>query len=415
VSTTVDVGRTAEAFLTDLEPVIEEIRAGAAERDRARTLPVAEIVRLREIGFWSLTVPVEHGGLGLGPDALIGAVMRIATADGSLGQIPQNHFMAVERFRLATAGAQREHWLRTVGDGAVFGNATAEPGEPAPNARSTEVRCEASGWRLTGRKVYSTGSLLADFVTVTGRSEDGGVRNVLVRPSDPGVILHDDWTGLGQRTTASGTSEFHDVAVDDIAVLAESRDPVAIYRVSALGQLLHAAIDAGIAQGATREAVVLAGRTHGGRGTGASSFADDTLGVALLGELHVTTLAARSLVESAAAHLAELTDDSPLERVIDCFYEVAAAKVQSGRAALEVTMGLFDVGGASSTRPDLGLDRFWRDARTHTLHDAARQKPHSIGRWLIAGDVADPWSIGHPMRHIDELRSPGTEADRRRP
>jgi alkylation response protein AidB-like acyl-CoA dehydrogenase len=415
VSATVDGRRTAPAFFADLEPVIEEIRGGAIERDRARTLPVAEIMRLREIGFWSLTVPVEYGGLGLGPDALVRAVMAIAAADGSLGQIPQNHFMAAERFRLVTAGAQREHWLRTVGDGAVFGNATAEPGELAPKARSTTVRCETSGWRLTGRKVYSTGSLLADYVTVTARSEDGAVRNVLIRPSDLGVILHDDWEGLGQRTTASGTSEFHEVAIDDIAMLAENRDPVATYRVSALGQLLHAAIDAGIAQGAAREAVTLAGRVHGGRGTGARQFADDTLGVALLGELHVTALAARSLVESAATHLAELSADSPLERVIDGFYEVAAAKLQSSRAALEVTTGLFDVGGASSTRPDLGLDRFWRDARTHTLHDAARQKPHSIGRWLIAGDVADPWSIGHPMRHIDELRPHGTEADRRRP
>ena len=86
------------------------------------------------------------------------------------------------------------------------------------------------------------------------------------------------------------------------------------------------------------------------------------------------------------------------------FYEVAAAKLTSTRAALAVTSALFEVGGTSSTRPGTGLDRYWRDARTHTLHDAARWKPHSVGRWLVARDVADPWSIGHPLRHDRRAR-----------
>lgn len=395
----------ASDLLDDLAPVVEEIRAGARQRDLTRSYAVREVERLRAVGFWALTTPAAYGGLGLGAETLVRAIMAIAAADGSLGQIPQNHFMTVERVRLGADGEQRDHWLTALGRGAVFGNATAEPGELAPGERTTTVEPIAGGWRVQGRKVYSTGSLLADYIAVAATSPEDESWTVLVPAKHPGVTIHDDWQGLGQRTTGSGTSEFRGVVVDDLAVLRGDVPTTVTYRVSALGQLVHAAIDAGIAEGALREALTLAGRVHGGRGTGAKAFADDALGVALVGELHIETLSARRLVESAARRLEALDDASALDEVVDVFYEVAAAKTQSTRAALDVTARLFDVGGASSTRPELGLDRYWRDARTHTLHDAVRQKPHSIGRWLLAGDVADPWSIGHPMRPITDLRT----------
>lgn len=405
---------SAQDFLDDLATVVEEVRAGAAHRDATRTYAVAEIERLRSIRFWSVSVPQEYGGLGLGPDVVVQAVLALASADGSLGQIPQNHFMTAEQIRLGTSGEQRAHWLTELGNGAVLGNATAEPGELPPGERATTLARTGGRWVLDGRKVYSTGALLADHVAVAAGTADGPSVNVLVRPTDPGVDVQDDWHGLGQRTTASGSSRFTGVLVEEVAVLPPVTDPVAAYRVSALGQLLHAAIDAGIAEGAFAEAVRLGHVAHGGRGSGARRFGEDTLGVALLGDLRVTTLAARRLVEATAARLAALGASSPLEEVIEVFYEVAAAKLVATRAAITVTNSLFDVGGAASTRPDLGHDRYWRDARTHTLHDAARWKPHSIGRWILAREVADPWSIGHPLRPLDELTHPAP-TDRNEP
>ncbi|MFT4010322.1 MAG: acyl-CoA dehydrogenase family protein [Nocardioidaceae bacterium] len=394
---------SAQDFLDDLSAVVEEVRAGAAERDRTRSYAFAAIRNLRDLGFFAITVPTEYGGLGLGPDVAVRAVLELAAADGSLGQIPQNHFMTLEQIRLTTTGEQRAYWLETVGRGSFFGNATAEPGELHPGERATTLTRHGERLRLDGRKVYSTGALLADHIAVSVKDDTGRPTSVLVSLSHPGVTVHDDWQGLGQRTTASGTSVFEGVLVDTLAVLPAIDDPVAAYRISALGQLLHAAIDAGLAEGAFAEATRLAHVSHGGRGSGAKRFEDDTLGVALFGELSVSVLAARRLVEATATRLGSLTERSTLEEVLDVFYEVAAAKLTSTRAALSVTSGLFDVGGAASTRPDLGHDRYWRDARTHTLHDAARWKPHSIGRWLLAREVADPWSIGHPLRSLADL------------
>jgi alkylation response protein AidB-like acyl-CoA dehydrogenase len=408
------VSETGEArdFLRELDRVVADVEAGAAHRDGAREYARIEIEQLRDTRFWSSTVPREFGGLGLGAEVVIQAVLALAAADGSLGQIPQNHLMTVERIRLATTDRQREHWLRRVGAGAVLGNANAEPSEPHPGEHGTRVSRGLEGLRLTGRKVCATGSLLADHIAVAARDDDGTPRTVLVDAAAPGVVVHDDWHGLGQRTTASGTAEFHDVAVDDLALLPLLDDPVATYRVSSLGQLIHAAIDTGIALGALDRAVELAARVHAGRGSGVREFGDDVLGVAQLGELRISALGARRLVESAAARLAGLDPDSRLDAVVDVFYEVAAAKVVSTRAALAVTTQLFDIGGTSSTYPALGLDRYWRDARTHTLHDAVRWKPYAIGHWILTGDVADPWSIGHPFVPSTQLRNIIRPADK---
>lgn len=393
----------AQRFIDALSTLAVKIAASADKRDRERIYPRDFIDQLRAIGFWRLNVPLAYGGLGFDHEVLIQAMAILARADGSLSQIPQNHFNSVERLRLAGSEAQRDHYLSQIGAGHFFGNATAEPGERYPGEATTTLKPEADGWILNGRKVYSTGALLADHISVQCRDEEGRTYSAIVEPGAPGLVITDDWDGLWQRTTASGSSSFSNTPVAAVGAIRQPRDPHLAYRISAQSQLLHAAIDVGLAEGALEQAVGLARQAHGGRGSGAGAFADDVLGVAQLGELVVQAGSARRLTESAARRLASLAHDSSLEEVIDVFYEVAQAKVLSTRVALEVTGALFDIGGASSARQGKGLDRYWRDARTHTLHDAVRWKPHAIGLWLINRTVADPWSVGHPYRTFDEL------------
>lgn len=399
----------AAHFHSALTDTAASIAAGAADRDRERRYPTAEYDALRDIGFWSLSVPVEYGGLGLGYTALMDAVTEVATADGSLGQIPQNHFNTVERIHRQGTPAQRAELLSRVATGAVLGNASAEPRERPPGEAATRLSADGGGYRLTGRKVYSTGALLADLIAVQARDDAGQQVLALVERHAPGVQIVDDWSGFGQRTTASGTAILVDVAVSPLHVLRAPADPRVRYRVSAQSQLLHCAIDAGIAQGALRAAIRLAREVHGGRGSNAIDFADDVLGVSRLGELWIAVETAHALVRQSAQGLDDLAyhaddaDQAALSDVLDVFHLVMAAKSASTKAALTVTSALIDIGGASSTRREHGLDRFWRDARTHTVHDALRWKPYSIGRRLIGDDVADPWSMGHPYTSFDEL------------
>lgn len=395
---------SAEQFLDDLAGTAAVIAGSAAERDAERRYPTAEYDALRDVGFWRLTVPREYGGLGFGYETLMSAVITVAAADGSLGQLPQNHFNTLERIALAGSGELRARVFGRVADGAVLGNATAEPRERPPGENTTTLRRNGAADCLTGRKVYATGALLGDIIAVQARDdEDGELVTALVDRYAHGVTIVDDWSGFGQRTTASGTAVFDGVEVDEIDVLRFGSDPRPRYRASAQSQLLHCAIDTGIAQGAFEAAVRLAHQVHGGRGSGAVEFTDDVLGVSRLGELWITVEGARAIVTHAAQALDALTDTDPLDKVLDAFYRVAAAKSISTEAALTVTAALIDIGGASSTRTELRLDRFWRDARTHTVHDAVRWKPYSIGRRLLTGDVADAWSIAHPFTPVDDL------------
>ncbi|ACY96959.1 MULTISPECIES: acyl-CoA dehydrogenase family protein [Thermomonospora] len=393
----------ADAFWERLGPVLDAIAEGAHDRDRRRRYATEHLAELGRIGFWALTVPREYGGLGLGPDAVAEAIMRLAAVDGSLGQIPQNHFNTVDRVVLTGTEEQRRRHLPLLVRGGFYGNAAAEPGDRRPGEAATTLTRTADGWSLSGRKVYATGALLADVVAVLARTPAGEQVTVLVPRDAEGVTINDDWDGFGQRTTASGSAVFQDVRVADLDVLPWPDDPRLAYRISAHAQLMHAAIDAGIAEGAAGEAVALARRVHGARGSGAARFTEDALGMAELGELHLAATTARRMVEAAAVELTGLTDTSPLPKVPAAFYAVMQAKIVSTRAALQVAQGLFDVGGAGSTRAGLGLDRYWRDARTHTLHDAVRWKPHSLGKWLAEGLVADPWSLGAPLRRLTDL------------
>ncbi|MFF7709047.1 acyl-CoA dehydrogenase family protein [Pseudomonas sp. NPDC007930] len=392
-------------FLAALAALAREIAEGAAARDQYREYPLQAIEALRALGFWRLNVPVQYGGLGFDHRVLVQALAIVAGADGSLGQIPQNHFNAVERLRLAGTAEQRAYYLGRVGAGDFFGNATAEPGERHPGQAQTQLRREGEQWYLDGAKVYSTGALLAEHISVHALDEQGTVVSVIVDRQHPGVQVIDDWDGLGQRTTASGSARFEAVPVQARAIVRVPAAPRLHYRIAAQSQLLHAAIDVGLAEAALQQALLLGRQVHGGRGSGAAAFVDDALGVSQLGELHLQARAARRLVEAAAAQLAELDETSELHAVLEAYYEVAQAKVLSTRAVLQVSNTLYDIGGTRSARQGNGLDRYWRDARTHTLHDAVRWKPHAIGRWILDQAVADPWSVAHPYRPLAALRA----------
>lgn len=69
---------------------------------------------------------------------------------------------------------------------------------------------------------------------------------------------------------------------------------------------------------------------------------------------------------------------------------VASAKVVTTDTGLRVTAGVFEVTGSRATSSKVGLDRFWRDLRTHTLHDPVAYKNRELGRYLLLDEVPEP-------------------------
>ncbi|MEU8394850.1 acyl-CoA dehydrogenase family protein [Nonomuraea sp. NPDC048892] len=171
-------------------------------------------------------------------------------------------------------------------------------------------------------------------------------------------------------------------------VMPVRRDDLSTFR--SFGLLIHAAIDTGIAEGALTEAdAFLRGYTKGGwPGALPEKVVEDPVVVQRFGELAVLTRAARALLESAgeAVDRARAAAPEEFEELAgEAAVAMAAARAQADRAANRVTSEWFELAGASAARGPLGLDRHWRNARTHTVHDPRRAKVHDVGNYHLNG------------------------------
>ncbi|BCK56736.1 acyl-CoA dehydrogenase family protein [Nocardia wallacei] len=399
-----------------------DFATGAARRDRDRELPHREIDRLAASGLLAVTVPADLGGADLPPSAVAEVVRILATADPNIAQIPHSHFVYVNLLRLAGSEAQRRRYLGQVLGGGRIANAQSERTSATVAEIGTTVRRDGGRFRIDGVKYYCTGSLFADVLAVLTRLDDPDERSGLtpgeyvayLPVESPGVRIVDDWNGIGQRTTGSGTVSFDGVLVDREQLVARSAAVRAPTGYGAFAQLLHAAIDAGIARGALTAATQFA-RT-GSRPwfeANVERAIDDPLLIQRFGELSVAVTTAEATLTAAAAAVDAAVgggggargsaaggtgtaaggpfggEDDAVDPVVAASLAVAAAKIVADRAANEVSAALFEVCGTRSAAADLNLHHFWRNARTHTLHDPVRWKYHHLGRALLH-DTAPP-------------------------
>lgn len=371
-----------------------EFDAEASARDAERRLPHDQVRALKESGLLALTVPVDHGGIAAPATVLAEVFRRIAHADPSLAQIPHSHFVFLEALRLQGTHTQKSYFYDRVRSGDLLANAQSERGPHTVDVDTTTLVQRASGdYVLSGRKFYSTGALFADWVLVRASLTDGievptaqtPKAIAFVAREAEGLSVVDDWDGMGQRTTASGT-----VTLDDVAVPVEHVVPFSpifsgpsVY--GARAQLLHSAIDVGIATGALAAGVRQAQRARPHFEAGVAAAVEDPTLVTVAGELAVAVRGAQALLADAARAVdvaeQDLTDESAAEASI----AVAAAKVAAVRASLEASNVLFELGGTRSASASGNLSRYWRDARTHTLHDPTRWKLQHIGRYTLTG------------------------------
>ena len=366
----------------------------AALRDCERRLPWAELERFSASGLCGITVPKAFGGAGVSVGALAEVIAIIAAADGSLGQIPQNHFYALEVLRVGGTAAQQRFFHDRALAGERFGNALAEIGHK-DFKRRTRITPEGEGFRLDGKKFYCTGALYAHWIPTLVVAQEAGreVTYIAFVPRNaPGVSIEDDWDGFGQRVTGSGSVTFEHVRVERewvVPFLASFESPTAI---GPFAQILHAAIDLGIGRGALAATLPFV-RDHARPWVDANvaQASDDPLTIHHVGDVAVRLRAAEALLRRAG-RMVDAAQRAPDERsVAAASVAVAAARALTTTASLLAGSRLFELGGTASTLDGLGLDRFWRNARTHTLHDPVRWKYHAVGNYYLNGKL--------PARH----------------
>lgn len=366
------------------EDIAQQLRQDSILRDRERQLPHAELALFSRSGLWGITVPKAYGGAGVSNVTLAKVIRRIAQADASLGQIPQNHFYALEVLRVNGSPEQQQRLYAEVLAGQRFGNALAELGTKTAHDRTTALSREGEHWRINGRKFYATGALYAQRIPTSVVDEQGEQHLAFVPANSPGLNVIDDWSGFGQRTTGSGSVVFDNVqvAADDIVPFQSAFERPT--PVGPLAQILHAAIDTGIARAAYEDALqFVRTRTRPWIDSGIEKATDDPLSLKAFGHLAIRLHAAEALLERAGEYLDRAQAETNADTVAAASIAVAEARAISTEISLAAGSTLFELAGSQATLAEHGLDRHWRNARTHTLHDPVRWKYHAIGNYYL--------------------------------
>lgn len=390
ISKQVPVIRSDAEALSVARELAAHFKRESAVRDRERRLPFDELELFSHTGLWGITVPKALGGAGVSNVTLAQVVALIAAADASLGQIPQNHFYALEVLRVNGTPAQQARLYAEVLAGQRFGNALAETGTKTAYDRTTHLAKAEDGYRITGRKFYATGALYAQRIP-TSVVDDNGVQHLAFVPRDSdGLTVIDDWSGFGQRTTGSGSVLFDNVFVateDVIPFQSAFERPTP---VGPLAQILHAAIDTGIARAAFEDALhFVSTKTRPWIDATTDIASEDPLTLKSFGRLSVRLHAAEALLERAGELLDIAQANTHAGTVAAASIAVAEARAISTEISLAAGSTLFELAGSQATLAEHGLDRHWRNARVHTLHDPVRWKYHAVGNYYL-NDVNPP-------------------------
>ncbi|WP_244118959.1 acyl-CoA dehydrogenase family protein [Burkholderia gladioli] len=367
--------------------LIAALRASAAERDRRGGHAAREKAWMAALGLQTLAVPRAFGGQEADWPIVYQTIRAIARVDSALAHLVGFQVLQIVSVDVWGSEAQRERYLRgTVEQGWWWGNAVN------PLDTRLVARQDGEGYRLDGIKGFCSGTRGSARMTISAHDPATGKPVFAVVPTGrDGITVHEDWDPIGQRQTDSGSVSFNAVRVEADEVLHRSETPPtprATLR-TLVSQLVLTNLFVGLAEGALAEArdyVSTRGRPwiH----SGVANAQDDPYTLQRFGDMRVQAVAAEALADRAARGLQAAWDRKEAlsaDGRAEVALAISEAKIVAQRAALDAGEALFDACGARATAAPLALDRFWRNARTHTLHDPLDYRLRDVGRYALTG------------------------------
>ncbi|EFL36958.1 acyl-CoA dehydrogenase type 2 domain-containing protein [Streptomyces viridochromogenes DSM 40736] len=375
----------------------EDLATDAVAREQAGKAPFDEVSRLRESGLLPLLISPELGGGGADWPTAYAVVRDIATADSAIAQLLGSHYFLSWSAGFLTEPAlaaqiERQSALKQW----CWGGGVARQDLPLTLATT------AAGHVLDGRQSYTTGVLVADRLVVRAvRADTGEPVAVVVDPGRRGVRIDADADPFGQRLAAGGSVEFDGapIAADDVlGSLSADEDVLAPLTAlaSPVGRLLSVQLRLGMAEGVLAEArdYSRAGHSPWHPDWPVGSPQDPQV-LTAYGELTVLTRSASALTDQAqqAVHGGLVRgEDITYEEYAEISVLVAMAEAAASKAAQECTARALDIIGARSASARLGFDRFWRNARTHTLYEPVTHRLRDVGDYFLNG-AHPPFSL----------------------
>jgi acyl-CoA dehydrogenase len=365
------VALDAETF----DALIDTVRRFVAERLRPLEKKIAEddeipedVVReMREMGLFGLSIPEEHGGLGLTMSEEVRVALEFGRTTPAFRSVfGTNVGIGSQGLVMAGSDAQKAEWLPRIASGEIVTSfALTEPGAGSDSA-SVQTRAVRDGevYRLTGTKRFITNADKASLFTVMARSGGegaGGVSAFLVPADLAGVSVGKPEKKMGQQGAHVCDVHFDEVPVPAANRLGEEGEGFKIaMRVLDRGRLHIAAVCVGISERLIADAVAYAAeRRQFGR-----PLAEFQLIQAMIADAKTETMAAKALVLEAAA----LKDaGKPIT------LEAAAAKYFASESVGRVADRTVQIFGGAGYIADYGIERLYRDVRLFRIYEGTSQ------------------------------------------
>jgi alkylation response protein AidB-like acyl-CoA dehydrogenase len=361
-----------------------EFAGRAARHDRDASFPFENFDALSEAGLLALTVPAALGGHGAGARDAARIIGIFGKADPSTALVLSMHYIQ------HLVMARSSHWparlarklAREAIEGVALINALrVEPDQGSPSRGGLPVtiaRRIETGWRLSGRKIYSTGAPILKWYAVWAKTDEPDVRVglFLVPAGLPGTRIVETWDHLGLRASGS-----HDVVFDDVVFPLDYeidvRKPVEWlvpdFTQATVHTIFVAAIYDGIAR-AARDWVIefLKARVPSNLGAALATLPRVQ---EVVGGIEARLAVNARLIESFAGDFDDGVQLSPSESNI-----IKLTVTDNAVAAVEDALSLTSNHGLTRANP---LERHYRDVlcgRVHTPQDDATR--------VIAGRLA---------------------------
>jgi len=363
-----------------------EFARDAALRDREGILPLNELDAFSQSGLWAMAIPKIYGGAGVSWVTVAKVIAIISAADSALGQLPQNHLAGVAHLVADGSEAQKQELLGEVLAGLRWGNAFSEKNSRTVADFQTRFQREGDDVVINGEKFYATGALLAHRIHAVALDDQDRAHLIVLDRNTPGVTIINNWSSFGQRTTASGTVLLENVRAPLSRVFPAYQ---AFERPTAAGpisQIIQAAVDVGIARGTVEDTLhFVRERSRPWIDSGQERASDDHFTLAAVGDLKIRLHAAEALLWRAGEAIDLALRHPDESTVAAATVATAEAKVLTTEIAILAGNKLFELAGTRSTLQEFNLDRHWRNARTHTLHDPVRWKYYHVGNYYLNG------------------------------
>ena len=337
-----------------------EVRPVAEELDRTKSFPYEIVRKLGELGLMGIPYPEEYGGGGADDLSYAIAIEELTRVDSSVAITVAAH-TSLGTWPIYAFGSaeQKQEWLPRLCSGgrlAAFGLTEPEAGSDAGNTR-TRATLDDGHWVINGAKQFITnaGTDISGCVTITARTGDDEISNILVPNGTPGYEIGEPYRKMGWNASDTRPLAFEDCRVPDTNLVGRrGRGFKQFLQTLDGGRIGVSAMGVGLAQGALDEALAYA-RERRAFGQPISKYQA------------IQTKLADLSAEIEAARL--LTYKAALEKDAGRNYSLTAAqaKLKTGRLAVRATEEAVQIHGGYGYIEEYPVCRFYRDAKILTI------------------------------------------------